>query len=131
MLMCCSSSPGLESTSSPSLPSLGAGATIPRADHGSLTCASMPHVISPGPATPSHYVEHKDVTLHLYGPGALEAVEAAAPLHSKQPIQQLHFSYMDFESIAHWLPKLGIICPNVNVSLSRSMWHMHIACMVM
>ena len=56
------------------------------------------------------------MTLHLYGPGALEAVEAAAPLHSKQPIQELHFSYMDFESIAHWLPKLLLICPNVNVS---------------
>ncbi len=106
------SSSSLESVSSPVLP-VGACA-IPRADHGALACASLPHVTYP--TAPLHFVEHKDMTLHLYGTGALEAMETSASLHSKQPIRELHFSYMEFEDIAHWMPKLVLICPNVTVS---------------
>lgn len=84
----------------------------PRADPDSLACASLPHVLPP--STPGHYVEHTGTTLHLYGGGALEAM--AAPLHGKQPIQQVSFNYLEFEDVARWLPKLIHICPNVTVS---------------
>lgn len=62
------------------------------------------------------------MTLHLYGGGALDAMETSATLHNKQPIQELHFSYIEFEDIAHWLPKLILICPNVTVSHVIVMW---------
>lgn len=65
---------------------------------------------------PTHFVEQRDTTLHLYGSGALEAIETAAPLHSKHPIQEIHFCYLEFEDIAQWLPKLIYIFPDVTVS---------------
>lgn len=61
-------------------------------------------------------MEHHNITLHLYGSGALDAMETSAPIHSKQPIRELHFSYLEFENIAQWLPKLILICPDVTVS---------------
>lgn len=60
-------------------------------------------------------MEHTGTTLYLYGGGALEAIETA-PLHGKQPVEQVSFNYLEFEEIARWLPKLIHICPNVTVS---------------
>lgn len=88
--------------------------TISRAQHSTLGCASLPHLLPT--IVPTHFLELQDATLHLYGQGALEAMETSAPMHSKQPIQEMHFSYLEFEDIAQWLPKLGLICPNVTVS---------------
>lgn len=86
----------------------------PRANYGTLSCASLPHIL-PRP-TPTHYLEHREATLHLYGSGALEAMETSAPMHNKHPIRELHFSYVEFEDIAQWLPKLVLICPDITVS---------------
>lgn len=74
----------------------------------------MPHFLPH--ATPTHYLENNDVTLRLYGPGALEAMETSTPIHSKQPIREMQFSYLEFEDIAQWLPKLVTTRPDVTVS---------------
>ena len=104
-------------------------AGIPKAEHGSLACASLPHVLaspsSSSSSAPSHFVEHKETSLRLYGGGALEAVESMAPLHSKQSIEQVCFSYIEFDDIAHWLPKLIQICPSMTVSQSCDCHVMH------
>ena len=111
LVTCMYSSSGLDSASSPNLAAL----RLSRAEPDSLACASLPHVLSSSP--PGHYMEHEETTLHLYGGGALEAMETIT-LHGKQPIQHVSFNYLEFDDIAQWLPKLVTICPNVTVSLA-------------
>ena len=117
-VMCISLS-DLSSSSYPSLSSHPMGGAIgeciiSRAQHSILDCASLPHLLPT--IVPTHFLELQDATLHLYGQGALEAMETSAPMHSKHSIQEMHFSYLEFEDIAQWLPKLSLICPHVTVS---------------
>lgn len=80
-----------------------------------LTSASLSQVS--GLSGPSHFFEHDDTTLHLYGWGSFEVMDNSAPLHTKLPIKELHFHYIEFDDIAVWLPKLNKSFPSVVVSV--------------
>lgn len=116
--MCCyppflSSFCGIESASTPSLSGV-AGISSVVVENSSLSSASLPHILSPSP--PTYFVELRENSMLLYGASALEAIEASVQLRNKHPIQELCFSYMEFEDIALWLPKLTLTCPHVTVS---------------
>ena len=62
---------------------------------------------------PMYFVDHCAPSLHLYGTGSLEVLDT--PLHSPQPVTEIHFHFIEFDEIAPWLPKLAYNYPDTTV----------------
>ena len=69
--------------------------------------ASLPHLF------PTFLVDLAPPTLHLYGSGALGALDT--PPRDEQPLTSLHFHCVEFSDIVPWLNKIPRAFPDLNV----------------
>lgn len=74
-----------------------------------LRSSSLPHLL------PTYFVDHEGSCLHLYGGGALEILDTPIQ-YKQQPVEEIHFHFIEFGEITHWLSKLAQACPHINVS---------------
>ena len=74
-----------------------------------LRSASLPHLL------PTFFVDHDGSSLHLYGGGALEVLDTPIQ-HKQQPVEEVHFHFIDFDEITDFLPKLAQAYPHTSVS---------------
>ncbi|XP_069480858.1 leucine-rich repeat-containing protein 49 [Ambystoma mexicanum] len=65
-------------------------------------------------AVDSHLVELEGDTLHLYGSGALESLDRTWNVQTAGSVTTVSFTFMDFDEIAHMLPKLKMKFPNAS-----------------
>jgi hypothetical protein len=71
-----------------------------------LTSASLPHLL------PTFLVDLAPPTLHLYGSGALDALDT--PPRDEQPFTSLHFHCVEFSDVVPWLSKVKRAFPDLN-----------------
>ena len=73
--------------------------------------ASLPHLL------PTCLVDMTPPTLHLYGSGALDALDT--PPQDTKPVTALHFHCIEFSEVVSWLGKIPRAFPDLNVSTTN------------
>ena len=72
------------------------------------TSLSLPRLL------PTCFVDISLPSLHLYGAGALEALENLS--QEDQAVTEISFHCVEFTDLVPWLPKIARYCPQFSVS---------------
>ena len=94
---------------------------VTQLDPGSHRSTKVSHSSSQPHLVPTYFVDLDDSYLHLYGSGSLEALDTPVQHSAKQqPVEKVHFHFIQFGNIAYWLTKLMDAYPHTTVSFCPS-----------